>query len=55
MPRGVPNAKKDELGMKYTTFTAPYLYVVELCVHLGELNEPSQREPQAHGIKISRQ
>lgn len=27
MPRGVPNAKKDELGMKYTTFHAPLLYV----------------------------
>jgi hypothetical protein len=23
MPRGIPNAKRDDTGMRYTTFTVP--------------------------------
>ena len=29
MPRGIPNAKRDETGMRYATFNVPLPYVVE--------------------------
>lgn len=28
MPRGVPNAKKDETGLRYTTFNVPLSLVL---------------------------
>ena len=33
MPRGIPNAKKDDLGMKYTTFHVPLqlVYLLRNC------------------------
>ena len=53
MPRGVPNAKKDELGMKYTTFHAPLLYVLVYVTRSKRLNKiPIQGKPQAHSFRI---
>lgn len=34
MPRGIPNARRDETGMKFTTFHIPLAFV-----HFNMLNE----------------
>jgi actin-related protein 8 len=37
MPRGIPNAKKDETGLRFTSFHVPLGYVFPRCLRRFEL------------------
>jgi hypothetical protein len=53
MPRGIPNAKKDDTGFKYSTFHVPLMYGHSLRGSIyAVLTCEAQTKPKAHQLDL---
>lgn len=53
MPRGIPNAKKDDTGFKYTAFHVPLMYGYSLRGSIyAMLTCEAQTKPKAHQLNL---